>query len=168
MKKSIFAPSPRTTLALTVAALLLLNIIACHREQAERQPPTPTGDEAVTERATCTTTGYCNLSVTAFSDANLTLCGSFPEIPGPLDGCDSGCDPFADKKLSGFFPENTPREHCIDFSGRVCITNESSTDTVKVEVQYDNSTPAVVDIPPLEKRCFRTNTTCTMTGSGCQ
>ncbi|MBX2891612.1 MAG: hypothetical protein KF734_11825 [Saprospiraceae bacterium] len=160
---------PRTTLALTVAALLLLNIVvSCHREQAERQTPAPPSDETSTERAPCNDPSLCNLSVTAFSDANLTLCGSFPQTPGPLDDCDSGCDPTFDKKLSGFFPENTPREHCIDLSGRLCITNDSATDTVKVEVVFDNSTPAVVDIPPLEKRCFRTNANCTVTGSGCQ
>jgi hypothetical protein len=165
MKKSIFAPSPRTTLALTVAALLLLNIIACHREQTERQPPPPTGDEAVTERATCTDPDFCNLSVTASSDADLTLCGSFPTGIGMLPGCTDGCDPFNDKELSGMFPENVSRERCIEKTGSVCITNNGGS-TVTVTVKFGSGTPMQVNIPPSGQHCFHT-INCSDTNDGC-
>ncbi|MBX2891610.1 MAG: hypothetical protein KF734_11815 [Saprospiraceae bacterium] len=166
MKKSIFAPPPRTTLALTVAALLLLNIVvSCHREQAERQMPAPPSDVQVTERATCTDPDLCNLSVTASSDADLTLCGSFPPGIGTLPGCITGCDPFNDKELSGMFLANVPRERCIDIPGSVCITNNGSS-TVTVTVQFGTSTAMQVNIPPSGTHCFHT-TDCSDTNDGC-
>ncbi|MBX2891614.1 MAG: hypothetical protein KF734_11835 [Saprospiraceae bacterium] len=165
MKKSIFAP-PRTTLALTVAALLLLNIVvSCHREQAERQMPAPPSDVQVTERATCTTSGYCNLEVTALEDANLALCGDLGEIPGPLDNCNSGCNPNFDKLLEGFFPENVTRERCLSENGSVCIINNEP-DTVTVRVKIGSGTTLQFSIPPGQKRCFHTSN-CTDTNEDC-
>ncbi|MCW5924876.1 MAG: hypothetical protein KIS77_21330 [Saprospiraceae bacterium] len=165
MKKSIFAP-PRTTLALAVAALLLLNVVvSCHREQAERQAPAPPSDVQVTDRATCTDPDFCNLSVTTSSDADLTLCGSFPIDIGMLPGCVTGCDPFNDKELSGMFLANVPRERCIEKTGSVCITNNGSS-TVTVTVKFGSGAAMQVNIPPSGQHCFH-SINCGDTNDGC-
>jgi hypothetical protein len=160
-------PPPRTALLLTCAFLFTLNLImSCRRDAPElREPQTP-GDAAATFRAPCGEPGYCNVSVTAYSDAVLTVCGDMPYGPNL---CSVGCDPGNDLGATGQFLELEQREFCVEISGRICVYNPSTTDTVDVRVYFGTTgTPSqFVSIPPGQRQCFHTNVDCDETNLDC-
>jgi len=165
-KISSFLP-PRTALLLACVFFFTLNLIMSCRDDAPelREPQTP-GDLSATYRAPCGDTTYCNFSVTAYSDAVLSVCGDMPFGP---DGCSFGCDPMADKGATGQFLELEQREFCVIKSGRICVYNPSTTTSVSVRVYFGTTgTPSqYVTIPPGQRACFHTNSTCDATDLDC-
>lgn len=156
-------PPPRTALLLAGVLLLTLNLImSCERDMSEhRSDGAGPAIDLASERTDCT--GYCECSVTTFSDAVLNLCG---DIVYAVTSCNFGCDP-GDKGESAEFLEFEPRVFCVDNPGNVCIYNTSTMDSVAVRVSFGGSTPQIYTIPPSDRMCFSTNGSCDVTNLDC-
>lgn len=149
-----------------IAAFAATYTLSCTQE-AEPQQQQPTTDVPVTER-TCSS-GYCELSITATSNATVELCGDI-DITPTTGSCDLGCNPSTDEDYVANLTTGIPFSICVLSSGSVCIRNPSSaSQSVTLDVKFSGtSIPLNVTLSPGQVRCFHTNSNCSETNTGCQ
>lgn len=160
------SPPPRTALLFVIAALLTLNIISCDRDQTDTpQTTVPLSDVPVTSRA-CTGTANCELTVSSTDEMTIEFCGA---IDPSTTTCNFGCDPDNDVYYGVYVPANQGFAICVDPNGSVCIRNApTATQTITITVQFgSSSTPVNATLTPGQVRCFHTNSTCSVTNTGC-
>lgn len=160
------SPPPRTALLFVIAALLALNIISCNRDQTDTpQTTAPLSDVPVTSRA-CTGTANCELTVFSADEMTIEFCGA---IDPSTTTCNFGCDPDNDVYYGVYVPAFTSFPICVDPNGSVCIRNApTATHNITVDVKFGStSIPITVTLTPGQVRCFHTNSTCSVTNTGC-
>ncbi|GAB4494485.1 MAG: hypothetical protein OHK0019_20960 [Saprospiraceae bacterium] len=165
MKIFHFAP-PRTALLFVIAALLTLNIISCDRDQTDTpQTTVPLSDVPVTSRA-CTGAASCELTVSSADEMTIEFCGA---IDPSTSTCNFGCDPDNDVYYGVYVPLGQVANLCVNPSGSVCIRNApTATHSINITVQFgSSSTPVNTTLAPGQVRCFHTNSTCSVTNTGC-
>lgn len=166
MKISKSAPSLRTILVIVVATLFVLNIVSCYRDQTDTpQTTSPAFSGSAAERA-CTG-GLCEITVFSNQEMTIEFCGN---ITPYTSTCDFGCDPNNDVYYGAYIPANTSYSNvCIAPSGSVCIRNApTATSSITLDVKIGStSIPVTVTLAPGQSRCFHTNSTCSVTNTGC-
>ncbi len=154
---------------LLAANLAITQMMSCKQDNPKPTTPTKTGhtpdfiDLYASDRAHCTTSGYCNLAITSSVNTSMIICSSTFD---PGSTCNEGCLDYESYGGTAEFEADSMREMCSRaVAGAFCLLNTGTYNAdITVSLGSDTWTGT---LNASEKVCFHTTSDCKLF-EGCQ